>query len=88
MSCISQTINHIILNIHIFYCAQESVKALGKPDIMVSEGNKKIVDFYGWVTGEMQKANFQSGMYVILMSLNTLLLWLTFHYADIDICIP
>lgn len=28
----------------------------------------KTADFYDWVTGDVQKVNFQSGMYLILMS--------------------
>lgn len=33
---------------------------------MVNEGN--IADFYAWVTRDVQKANFYSGTYLILMS--------------------
>lgn len=37
---------------------------------MVNDDNKKIADFYAWVTAhlDIQKVNFQSGMYLILMS--------------------
>lgn len=35
--------------------------------IIVNDGNK-IADFYGWVTRDVQKVNFQSCMYLIPMS--------------------
>lgn len=45
---------------------------------MVNDDNKKIADFYARVTAHLdtQKVNFQSRMYLILMSKILLLLWI------------
>lgn len=59
-----RNIDHIIVDTHILNCK------LGKSDIMANDDNKKIADFYAWVTVhlDIQKVNFQSEMYVILIS--------------------
>lgn len=36
--------------------------------IIIVNDDNKIADFYGWVTRDVQKVNFQSCMYLIPMS--------------------